>query len=150
MSTYLTVIDTEMVTPSLRRVWFHSDDLSAFAESTHTDRYVKVVFLKPGVDYPTPLDVRALRGLLPPENMPTVRTYTALFPDVAAGTMAIDFVIHGDQGVAGPWAGAAAPGDTLIVNGPGGAYRPECGLAPVDRRRVGAAGDHRGADRPDR
>ena len=38
-----------------------------------------------------------------------VRTYTALFPDVAAGTLAIDFVTHGDEGVAGPWASAAHP-----------------------------------------
>ena len=68
--------------------------------------------------------MRALRDVLPPEDMPTVRTYTALFPDVEAGTVAIDFVIHGDEGVAGPWAAAAAPGDTLMANGPGGAYRP--------------------------
>lgn len=39
--------------------------------------------------------------------------------------MAIDFVVHGDQGVAGPWAASAKPGDELIVNGPGGAYRPD-------------------------
>lgn len=125
MSTHLTVTSTEQITPSLRRVWFHSDDLSAFADSVDTDRYVKLVFLKPGVTYPEPLDVRALRGTMPPEDMPTVRTYTALFPDVAAGTLAIDFVVHGDEGVAGPWAAAAQPGDTLLVNGPGGGYRPD-------------------------
>lgn len=125
MATHLTVTSTELVTPTLRRVWFHSGDLSAFAESDHTDRYVKLVFPKPGVDYPTPLDMRALRGVLPPEDMPSVRTYTALFPDVEAGTLAIDFVVHGDEGIAGPWAAGAAPGDTLLVNGPGGAYRPD-------------------------
>ena len=104
MPTTLTVTHTETLTPNLRRVWFRSDDLSAFAESTYTDRYVKIIFLKPGVDYPEPLDMRALRGVLAPEDMPTVRTYTALFPDVEQGTLAIDFVIHGDEGVAGPWA----------------------------------------------
>jgi NADPH-dependent ferric siderophore reductase len=57
--------------------------------------------------------------------MPVVRTYTALFPDVDAGTLAIDFVVHGDEGVAGPWARSAAPGDVLLANGPGGAYRPD-------------------------
>ena len=125
MSTTLTVTDTDWITPVVRRIHFRSDDLSAFADSSFTDRYVKIVFRKPGVVYPEPLNVRELRGVLPPEDMPDVRTYTALFPDVAAGTLAIDFVIHGDEGVAGPWAAAAQPGDTLLVNGPGGAYRPD-------------------------
>jgi NADPH-dependent ferric siderophore reductase len=125
VATHLTVTKTEGLTPSLRRVWFESDDLSAFRDSGFTDRYVKLVFLKEGVDYPEPLDVRALRGVLPPEDMPSIRTYTALFPDIEAGTLAIDFVIHGDEGIAGPWAASAASGDRLMVNGPGGAYRPE-------------------------
>lgn len=125
MTTYLTVTGAELVTPRLRRVWLRGDDLSAFADSVCTDRYVKLVFPKEGVTYPDPLDVRALRGVLPPEDMPSVRTFTALFPDLERGTMAIDFVLHGDEGVAGAWAAAAAPGDRLILNGPGGAYRPD-------------------------
>lgn len=125
MTTSLTVTGTEWVTPDIRRVRFRSDDLSAFADSEFTDRYVKIVFPKPGVTYPEPLDMKALRGTFPPEHMPDVRTYTALFPDVAAGTLAIDFVVHGDEGVAGRWAAAASPGDVLQVNGPGGAYRPD-------------------------
>ncbi|MFE2067209.1 siderophore-interacting protein [Streptomyces sp. NPDC059467] len=121
----MTVTHTESPTPSLRRVWFHSDDLSAFAESDYTDRYVKLVFPKDGISYPEPLDMRALRRTLPPEDLPVVRTYTALFPDVATGTMAIDFVLHGDEGIAGPWAAAAVPGKQLVANGPGGGYRPD-------------------------
>ena len=53
MSTHLSVTSAEQVTPTLpRRVWFRSADLSAFAESRDTDRYVKLVFPKPGVTYP--------------------------------------------------------------------------------------------------
>lgn len=125
MTTNLTVESTSWITPSIRRIAFRSDDLSAFAESRFTDRYVKLIFLKPGVAYPEPLDVKALRATFPPEDLPEVRTYTALFPDVEAGTLSIDFVVHGDEGVAGPWAAHARPGDTLLVNGPGGAYRPD-------------------------
>ncbi len=99
--TELTVTRTEPVTPAILRVWFRSDDLSAFADSGDTDRYVKLQF---------------------PE---AVRTYTALYPDVEAGTLAIDFVVHGDEGVAGPWARRAQPGDRLEARGPGGAYRPD-------------------------
>ncbi len=125
MPTRLTVTGSTWVTLDVRRLYFRSDDLSAFAESGFTDRYVKLVFPKPGVPLPEPLDLRALRGTVPPDELPDVRTYTALFPDVSAGTLAIDFVIHGDEGVAGPWAAAAEPGDTLLVNGPGGAYAPD-------------------------
>jgi len=125
VATQLTVTGSEAVTPVIRRVWFRSEDLSAFADSGWTDRYVKLVFPRPGVTYPEPLDVKALRGTMPADQLPVVRTYTALFPDVAAGTLAIDFVTHGDEGVAGPWAKAARPGDRILVNGPGGAYRPD-------------------------
>ncbi len=109
----------------MRRVWFRSADLSAFSGSEHTDRYVKLIFLKPGVSYPEPLDLPALRGALPPEDMPVIRTYTALFPDPVAATLAIDFVTHGDEGVAGRWAAAARAGDVLLANGPGGGFRPD-------------------------
>jgi NADPH-dependent ferric siderophore reductase len=127
--TQLRVTSSEDVTPSIRRVWFESEDPAefrqAFAESSHTDRYLKLVFPQPGVTYPEPLDMKALRGSMPAEDLPVVRTYTALYPDLEAGTLAIDFVTHGDLGVAGPWAQAAQPGDRLLVNGPGGAYAPD-------------------------
>ncbi|GAA1953872.1 siderophore-interacting protein [Nocardioides panacihumi] len=130
MATRLTVTATETTTPGLRRVWLRSDDLSAFEGSTFTDRYVKLVFPRPGVELPGyadgTLDMKELRRTLPAEQLPVVRTYTALFPDPSAGTLAIDFVLHGDgEGVAGPWAAAARPGDTLLANGPGGTYAPD-------------------------
>lgn len=126
-TTRLEVTATSWVTPALRRIHLRSDDLSAFLGSEFTDRYVKLVFPKPGVTYPAELDIRELRGTMPPEDLPVVRTYTALHPDVAAGTLDIDFVVHGDEGVAGPWAAAAQAGDVLLANGPGGAYRPDPG-----------------------
>ena len=108
--TLLTVRSKEQLSPGMVRIRF-SGDLSAFVGSTFTDRYVKLVFG----------DVAELeRG-----GRPTLRTYTAIGPDVAAGTLSIDFVVHGDEGVAGPWAAAAEPGDTINVRGPGGAYAPD-------------------------
>jgi NADPH-dependent ferric siderophore reductase len=124
-TTRFAVTATSWVTPSLRRIHLRTEDLSAFAESSFTDRYVKLVFPKPGVEYPDQIDVRALRGSMPPEDLPDVRTYTALRPDVEAGTLDIDFVVHGDEGIAGPWAASAEVGDMLLANGPGGAYRPD-------------------------
>ncbi|PPG57375.1 NADPH-dependent ferric siderophore reductase, partial [Rathayibacter sp. AY2B7] len=39
-------------------------------------------------------------------------------------SIAVDFVVHGDEGVAGPWALAAAPGDRIALSAPGGAWSP--------------------------
>ena len=72
------------------------------------------------------------------------------YDDADAGELAIDFVTHGDEGFAAPWAMAAQPGDEVIVRGPGGAYAPSHGrrLAPARRRRVRHAGHRRRAGGP--
>ena len=54
-----------------------------------------------------------------------VRTYTVRSWDPERTELAIDFVVHGDRGVAGPWAAAAQPGDRIYLAGPGGAYSPD-------------------------
>lgn len=43
------------------------------------------------------------------------------------GEMTVDFVVHGDEGLAGPWAAAASPGDELEFVGPGGEWSPRVG-----------------------
>jgi NADPH-dependent ferric siderophore reductase len=53
-----------------------------------------------------------------------MRTYTVRRVDRATRRLAIDFVTHGDTGVAAPWAAAAQPGDRLVTSSPGGAYAP--------------------------
>ncbi|MDF1605856.1 siderophore-interacting protein [Nocardioides sp. YIM 152315] len=124
--TRLVVTSTEDVTPSLRRIWFHSDDLSALAGfDDQSDRYVKLVFPKAGVELPEGLSMRELRIALAPEDLPVVRTYTAPILDITGGIMAIDFVVHGDHGVAGPWARSATAGSILYADGIGGGYRPD-------------------------
>jgi NADPH-dependent ferric siderophore reductase len=45
--------------------------------------------------------------------------------DAERGLLTIDFVVHGDAGIAGPWAAAAAIGDTIGLRGPGGGYAPD-------------------------
>ena len=45
--------------------------------------------------------------------------------DAERSLLTLDFVVHGDEGVAGPWAAAAKPGDVLQLTGPGGAYTPD-------------------------
>ncbi|MDX2969070.1 siderophore-interacting protein [Kribbella solani] len=115
------VRSTERITPHMIRVVLHSDD---YADNGFSDHYVKLLFCKDGVEYPEPLDLGVVRETYPAEQWPTMRTYTVRSWDEAARELTIDFVHHGDEGVAGPWAAAAQPGDVLWFNGPGGAYTP--------------------------
>ena len=113
---------TERITPHMIRVVLTSDD---FVDNGFTDHYVKLLFCKPGVEYPEPLDMGVVRETYPAEHWPTMRTYTVRNWDEGSKELTIDFVHHGDEGVAGPWAAAAQPGDVLWFNGPGGAYAPD-------------------------
>ena len=120
----LEVLRSERLTPHIQRVVLGGPGLAGIEDNGFTDRYVKLAFRRPGVTYDEPLDVGAARETLPRDQWPISRTYTVRSLDHAAGEMAIDFVVHGDLGVAGPWAMAAQPGDELILMGPGGAYAP--------------------------
>ena len=45
--------------------------------------------------------------------------------DAERGEISIDFVVHGEHGVAGPWAASVKPGDPAYLMGPSGAYAPD-------------------------
>lgn len=119
-----TVVRTEQLSPTLTRVVFGGPGLRAFRASTATDSYVKLTFLRPGVEYPRPLDMSVVRATMPQEDWPVVRTYTVRAWNELAGELSVDFVVHGDSGIAGPWAATASAGDQLLIGGPGGAYSP--------------------------
>ena len=119
------VHETIRISPSLVRIVLRTDDWSSFGEPDHTDAYVKLVFLSPGVAYPQPIDPARIREELPSEHWPRMRTYTVRAFDRAAGTLTLDVVTHGTSGLAGPWAAAARPGDPMLLVGPGGGYSPD-------------------------
>src|SRR6478736_4090399 len=120
-----TVLRTETLSPSLVRIVFGGPDLAALPELTYTDHYVKLLFPPAGADYAWPFDTEEIRGSRPAQLWPVTRTYTIRSFDRDIGELAIDFVVHGDSGLAGPWAAKARPGDLLGFNGPGGAYAPD-------------------------
>jgi NADPH-dependent ferric siderophore reductase len=120
----LTVIRREELSPHMVRIVAGGDGFADFTNNDFVDRYIKLVFPQPGVEYSSPLDLWSIRETMPREQWPFTRTYTIRWVNTAARELAIDFVVHGDEGLAGPWAATAQPGDTLTFTGPGGAYNP--------------------------
>ena len=121
----LTVLRREQLSAHMVRIVAGGEGFAGYVNNDFVDRYVKIAFPQLDVDYPEPLDLWAVRESMPRELWPHTRTYTVRWVDTAAGELAIDFVIHGDEGLAGPWAAAAQPGDALIITGPGGGYNPD-------------------------
>ncbi|MFP3990191.1 siderophore-interacting protein [Streptomyces sp. E11-3] len=119
------VVRTERLTPGMRRVVLGGDGLADFSTSTYTDHYVKLLFPTEGVRYPEPFDIQQIRADFPREQWPAQRTYTVRGWDPERRELALDFVVHGDEGLAGPWAMRAQPGEVLYFLGPGGGYAPQ-------------------------
>ncbi|QFY08701.1 siderophore-interacting protein [Nonomuraea phyllanthi] len=119
------VLRTERISRHMVRVVVGGDGLADFATAGMTDHYVKLVFPYEGVDYPEPFSVKTCREMMPREVWPRLRTYTVRAWDPDTRELTLDFVVHGDEGLAGPWAERAVPGDELLMLGPGGGYAPD-------------------------
>ncbi|WP_037914396.1 siderophore-interacting protein [Actinacidiphila yeochonensis] len=120
-----TVARTERLTPHMVRVVLTVDPEPPLEAGGFSDHYVKLLFPAPGERLPDPLDLEALRAELPRERWPRTRTYTVRSWDPGTRELALDFVVHGDEGLAGPWAAGAQPGEVLHFMGPGGGYLPD-------------------------
>jgi NADPH-dependent ferric siderophore reductase len=118
------VVRTSRLTPHMIRVVLGGEGLTGFPAGAFTDHYVKLLFPPAGAPYGAPYDVEEIREQQPRELWPVTRTYTVRAWDAAAGELTVDFVHHGDEGLAGPWAAGAQPGDLIQLMGPGGAYAP--------------------------
>ncbi|MDF1489373.1 siderophore-interacting protein [Tessaracoccus caeni] len=117
-----TVVEVERIGPQMARLTFECPDLVG-AALPHTDHYVKILFPPAGADYSWPFDPDQIRATNP-EQAPVTRTYSIRSYDPTTGRAKIDFVVHGDTGLAGPWAAKAQPGDQVGFFGPGGAWHP--------------------------
>lgn len=125
------VVRTERISASMVRVVVGGDGMRAFAPSEHADSYVKVVFLPPSADPARPLlddgrvDLDSIGAALRPGDQLHRRSYTVRAFDAAACELTLDFVVHGDEGIAGPWAASTVPGDEVLMLGPSGDYSPD-------------------------
>ncbi|MDJ0463301.1 siderophore-interacting protein [Streptomyces sp. H27-C3] len=119
------VTRTERITPHMVRVVLGGEGLAGFTVGEFTDHYIKVLFPAADVTYPEPFDMARIREEFPSEQWPATRAYTVRSWDATARELAVDFVVHGDEGLAGPWAALVRPGETVRFLGPGGGYVPD-------------------------
>ncbi|WP_369239200.1 siderophore-interacting protein [Streptomyces sp. R21] len=119
------VVRTERLTPHMQRVVLGGEGLAEFTAGTCTDHYVKLLFGPEGVSYPEPFDMQRIREEFPREQWPVTRTYTVRAWNPEHRELTLDFVVHGDEGLAGPWAVRVQPGEIVRFMGPGGAYAPD-------------------------
>ena len=96
-----TVVETTALTPHMVRIVVEGPELEGLSVGEYTDHYVKCRFGD------------------------KTRSYTVREWDPERRRLTLDFVVHGDEGIAGPWAARAQVGDTLELTGPGGAYTPD-------------------------
>lgn len=102
-----TVAAVRRLTPHTVRVTLRGDELATLDPTPYTDRYVKLVLGEPAE----------------PGGRPPVRAYTVRA--VRDGEWDVDVVVHGDEGLGGPWASRVRPGDQVTFLGPGGGYAPD-------------------------
>jgi len=98
--TIATVVRAQTIARDMVRVVLTGDALRTLPDLGFTDSYVKLRFGE------------------------AMRAYTIRSFDRDANELTIDFVVHGDVGLAGPWAASARPGDEISFVGPGGDWAP--------------------------
>lgn len=118
----LEVHERRWISPNLVRVIAGGDGFAEFRDNEFTDKYAKLLIADAALD--APFDLDTLRAETP-ELLPTTRTYSIRWVDPGARQLAIDFVVHGEEGIAARWAAKTQPGERLVLVGAGGAYAPD-------------------------
>lgn len=121
----LEVVERIQLTPHLVRIVAGGPGISAVVDNGFTDAYTKMHFAPAEAGLTPPYDMEELRARLPIELLPSMRTYSIRRFDLDAGQIWIDFVTHGEGGVAGTWAANAQVGDPVVLAGGSGGYAPD-------------------------
>lgn len=121
----LEVLRVEPLSPHMVRIIAGGQEFSRFASNGAADQHVKLHFANPALGLVPPYDMRQLRKSLAREDQPVSRTYTVRWHDPVSRELAIDFVLHGDEGIAGDWAARAKPGDPVVMSKSSGKFRPD-------------------------
>ena len=119
------VLEVVGLTPTMIRVVLGGAGLDDFVAPSETDAYLNLAFAPPDAPYGPVFSPEEVRVEHPRELQPARRRYTVRAWDTDQRRLTVDFVVHGDTGVAGSWASSAQVGDVLVLTGPSGGYRPD-------------------------
>ncbi|QAY70221.1 siderophore-interacting protein [Xylanimonas protaetiae] len=127
------VLRAERVTPHMMRVTVGGDDVARLPQHGF-DQWFRL-FLPTagaGTDFEALPEQFGMVGYLKylaarSGTRPEVRSYTVREHRPAAGELDIDFVVHGEQGVAGPWARRARAGERVALIDQGRGFEPMAG-----------------------
>lgn len=122
----IAVASVRDITPNMRRVTFSGAGVAAYASDETRVPNIKLIFPDPATGILSlPVNDGSPRLQWPdPDVRARVRTYTVRRLDPAAAEMDVDFVRHGDEGLASAWAERAQPGDTIGAAAGGGVTAP--------------------------
>jgi len=112
----LDVVGVNDITPLMRRISLKGD-MEGFVSLGHAD-HIKAFFFPEGVE-PRIVPIGERGAEFAEGEKPAMRDYTPRYFDAAAGTIDLDFVLHGD-GPASSWAAQAKVGQKLLIAGPRG------------------------------
>jgi len=112
----LTITRVQRLNDQMVRLIASAPNLDGYRSNSALDEHVKVFVADPALGLAPPYDVRALRHRLPREQVPRSKSYTIRWVDPVLNELAIDFVVHGEPGAVGHWAGMVQPGDPLVIS----------------------------------
>ena len=143
--TNLTVLRREQLSPHMVRIVAGGPGFAGYVNNDFVDRYVKIVFPQPGVDYPEPLDLWEIRETMPRDQWPHTRTYTVRWVDEAAAGTGHRLRDPRRRRPGGAVGGVSPARRRPDLHRPGRRVQPGSGrgLVPVRGRRVRAAGHRR-------
>jgi NADPH-dependent ferric siderophore reductase len=122
-----TVSRAERISPNFVRVTLDGPELATLPQHGHDHWFRMFLPREEGeTDFSVPdrMDMRGYLAYLriPGERRPHMRNYTVREHRPADGQIDVDFVVHGDEGVATRWATRATPGDRVALLDQGRGY----------------------------
>ena len=110
---FLEVLKSVSLSPNMQRITFTGEDLRHFPVG-YEGGHIKLLFPGPGQSI-----AEFRQFMIDDRKKSAMRTYTVRAFRQDSFQLDVDFVVHGDAGLAGPWAANAKQGDVLAFRGPG-------------------------------